>query len=164
MLTDFKSLKAGEKVRILCATLIFVGHFPLFPGTVGTLVTIPLYLLLAVWMPNILYICTLVVIIFIGVWSANLAERHYANKDPKPVIIDEMSGFLLTMLFIDPNPMNISLGFFIFRMMDILKPPPARWLEELKGGIGIVADDLVAGFYSNLLLQVILFVLRISMV
>ncbi len=161
-MADFKSLNTIEKARILCATLLFAGYFPLFPGTVGTLVTIPLYILLAAWLPSILYLCTLVIIIFIGIWSANLAERHYANKDPKPVVIDEMSGFLLTMLFVDPNPMNISLGFFIFRIMDILKPPPARWLEELRGGIGIVADDLVAGFYSNLLLQVILFLLRIS--
>jgi phosphatidylglycerophosphatase A len=162
-LVRFKTLKGIEKVQILCATLLFVGYFPFFPGTVGTLATLPLYLLLSVWLPSILYLCALVLTIFLGIWSANFAERHYGSKDPKPVVVDEMSGFLLTMLFIEPSIVNIALGFFIFRIMDILKPPPARWLEELKGGIGIVADDLVAGFYSNLVLQVVLFFLRITM-
>ncbi len=129
----------------------------------GTLATIPLYLLLSIWLPNTLYLFVLVFIIFLGIWSANFAERHFNSKDPKPVVIDEAAGYLLTMLFIEPYLTNIALGFLIFRIMDILKPPPARWLEELRGGIGIVADDLIAGFYSNLVLQLTLFFLRIVM-
>lgn len=123
--------------------------------------TIPLYLVISLWLPSLFYVFLLVLIIFLGIWSANFAEKHFSCKDPKPVIIDETAGFLLTMLFIEPTLVHILLGFIIFRIMDIVKPPPARFLEKLEGGSGIVADDLVAGFYSNLVLQLFLFLLNL---
>lgn len=157
----FQILRGSEKIKILFATFFFAGYFPLFPGTVGTLMTIPLYLALSLWLPTLFYVFFLILIIFLGIWSSNFAERYFDCKDPKPVIIDEAAGFLLTMLFIEPTLLHVLLGFILFRIMDIVKPPPARFLEKLEGGAGIVADDLVAGFYSNLLLQISFFLLTL---
>lgn len=160
-MANFKELKLLDKIKILCSTLFFIGYFPLIPGTMGTLAVIPFYLLLSALAPNVIYVLVLVILVVMGLWSAHFAEDYFEKKDPKPVVIDEAAGYLMAMLFIHPTLLNILLGFIIFRLMDIIKPPPARSLEQWKGGAGIMADDLVAGFYTNLLLQVLLLMFKL---
>jgi phosphatidylglycerophosphatase A len=79
----------------------------------------------------------------------------YKEADPRQVVVDEVCGYLVTMVFITSSLMNIIIGFFLFRFFDIVKPPPARSSERLPGGVGIVADDVVAGIYANIILQVV---------
>ena len=94
--------------------------------------------------------CPLVVAI--GIWAANQAETYFKRKDPGHVVIDEIAGQLVALLFMAPTPGRLIGGFFLFRLFDILKPYPARRLEALPGGTGIMLDDLVAGAYANVAL------------
>ena len=88
----------------------------------------------------------------IGVYSAGRAAPEWGD-DPGQVVIDEGVGFLFAVAFLPPNAGTIIAGFFVFRAFDIVKPPPARQLETLPGGWGIVADDIVAGLYSNAVIR-----------
>jgi len=95
------------------------------------------------------------VIVAVGIWSANHVEREL-GKDPGAVVIDEVAGMLVTLAFIDASVTAALAGFFIFRLLDVIKPPPARRLEDLHGGPGIVLDDVMAGIYSNLALRALI--------
>ena len=83
--------------------MMFVGYCPLVPGTIGTLAAIPVYLLLVLSLPKLFYFLSLILIFCLGIWSAQFAESFYETKDPKPVVIDEAVGFMVTMLFIEPK-------------------------------------------------------------
>jgi len=91
------------------------------------------------------------VIVVIGLWSATEAEHHFGGIDPGPVVIDEVVGMLMTLALHPVNIWGAIAGFFIFRVLDIVKPWPARRLELLPGGFGVVLDDMMAGVYGNLL-------------
>ena len=93
----------------------------------------------------------------VGVWAASVAARHFGREDPGPVVIDEVAGQLLTLLLTGVGVGGAIVGFFLFRVLDIFKPWPARQLESLPGGLGIMADDLMVAVYGNLLMR--LFVL-----
>jgi phosphatidylglycerophosphatase A len=93
--------------------------------------------------------------IALSIWVSGEAAVIFGRADPGQVVIDEVCGYLVTMFLIPPSLRNIILGFFLFRLFDIVKPPPERSLERLPGGFGIVADDVVAGIYANIILQVI---------
>ena len=88
----------------------------------------------------------------IGVYSASRAAPEW-GEDPGQVVIDEGVGFLFAVAFLPPSAGTVIAGFFVFRAFDIVKPPPARQLEALPGGWGIVADDIVAGLYSNAVIR-----------
>ena len=138
-----------RRVGVLVATVGGAGYFPVAPGTVGSAVGVGLYLL----MPRPWLVPVTVVITIIGIWAAGEAERHFAREDPGPVVVDEVAGQLLTLLFTGVGVRGAILGFFLFRILDIIKPWPANRLERLPGGLGIMADDLMAGVYGNLLMQ-----------
>jgi len=140
-------------VRFL-ASGFFSGHIPFAPGTMGTLVAIPLYLLLVNVLQGWLYAGAVVVLTLVAIWISGLAEKIYARKDPPQVVIDEIAGFMLTMTAVPPSAMYIIMGFILFRLFDILKPQPAGWINDrMRGGSGIVLDDIVAGLYANIVLQ-----------
>ena len=88
----------------------------------------------------------------IGVYTASRAAPQW-GKDPGQIVVDEGVGFLFAVAFLPPTAAAIIAGFLVFRALDIVKPPPARQLEALPGGWGIVADDVVAGLYSNAILR-----------
>ena len=140
---------------LLLATGFGVGNSPLAPGTLGTLVAIPIYYFLSE-NPSPLYEITLVGFFFLSVWISENAERFFGRKDDQRIVIDEIIGFLITMLWIPKTIPFIIIGFFLFRFFDILKPFPIRHLEKgLKGGYGVVLDDVVAGVYANIVLHVL---------
>ena len=140
-------------VRFL-ASGFFSGHIPFAPGTMGTLVAIPLYLLLISILQGWLYAGAVVALTLAAIWISGLAEKIYGCKDPQKVVIDEIVGFLLTMTAVPPSAMYIIMGFILFRLFDILKPQPAGWINDrMRGGSGIVLDDIVAGLYANIVLQ-----------
>ena len=98
---------------------------------------------------------------FVAVYTADVASREW-GKDPGRVVVDEGIGFLVTVAFLPTGWWTAIAGFFVFRALDIVKPPPARQLEALPGGWGIVVDDVVAGIYGNLMLRLLFFVMGMS--
>jgi len=95
----------------------------------------------------------LVAVVAVGTWAADRAALRLGPSDPRQVVVDEVAGQMLTLLFVPPTWRALVLGFLLFRVFDILKPFPARALERLPGGAGIMADDLAAAIYGNLVLQ-----------
>jgi phosphatidylglycerophosphatase A len=147
---------------VMLATGFGVGYSPIAPGTLGTLITIPLYYFLS----NIsapLYELTLITFFFLSVWISEKAEIVFGKRDDQRIVIDEMMGFLITMLWIPRTIFFISMGFILFRFFDILKPFPIRHLEKRwKGGFGVVLDDVAAGVYVNIILQIISYYFTLS--
>lgn len=140
---------------LIIATGFGVGYSPVAPGTLGTLVAIPIYYFLSD-IPSPLYEITLIGFLFLSVWISEYAERIFGKKDDQRIVIDEIIGFLITMLWVPKTILFVILGFFLFRFFDILKPFPIRSLEKrLKGGFGVVLDDVVAGVYANIILHLI---------
>jgi phosphatidylglycerophosphatase A len=144
-----------KRFILFLATGFGVGYSPIAPGTLGTLVAIPIYYFLSE-IPSPLYEITLVGFFFLSVWIAENAGRFFGKKDDQRIVIDEIIGFLITMLWVPKTIPFIIIGFFLFRFFDILKPFPIRRMErKLKGGYGVVLDDVLAGVYANIILQVI---------
>jgi len=140
---------------LLLATGFGVGYSPITPGTLGTLVAIPIYYFLSE-IPSPVYEITLIAFFFLSVWISANAETYYHKKDDQRIVIDEIMGFLITMLWIPKTAHFIIIGFFLFRFFDILKPFPIRRMErKLKGGFGVVLDDVLAGVYANIILHLI---------
>ena len=140
---------------VILATGFGVGYSPVAPGTLGTLIAIPIYYFLSE-IPSPLYEVTLVGFFFVSVWVSGNAERLFGKEDDQRIVIDEVIGFLITMLWVPKTIRFIIIGFVLFRFFDILKPFPIRRLEKrLKGGFGVVLDDVAAGVYSNIILQII---------
>jgi phosphatidylglycerophosphatase A len=121
------------------------GLSPRAPGTMGTLGAIPLYLLVA-RAGQAGTAAAALIVTAVGVWAASVVARDLGKKDPQVVVIDEVAGFLVTMLPVrELSWAAIGIGFLVFRGLDILKPWPVRRLEDLPGGWGIVMDDVAAG-------------------
>jgi len=131
------------------------GYLPIAPGTWGTLAAMPLVLGLS-FLPEAHQFVATGLFILLSFPVAGKAARLLGGKDPGPVVIDEAAGLLVTMLGIAAGPWQLAAGFFLFRVMDVIKPPPARMLEGLPGGFGVVADDLMAGVYANIALRFLL--------
>jgi len=139
-------------IRVI-STFFGVGYFPLIPGTAASLAAVILYFLLK---DNpLIYILTLAVLLVLGFLTSGKAEAAIGKKDPSSVVIDEVCGMLLSLLFLPHNIKLVILGFFIFRLLDTLKPFPVGRLERLKGSLGIMLDDLAAGIYTNIILQLV---------
>jgi phosphatidylglycerophosphatase A len=141
-------------VPIALATAFGAGYMPKAPGTLGSAVGLLLWFLLPAspWAHAV----AIALVAVAGTWSAGVAERHFGRHDPGQVVIDEVAGMLVT-LFLNPvSWFSAVIGFLLFRAADILKPFPARRFERLPGGLGIMADDVMAGIYANLALRAIL--------
>jgi phosphatidylglycerophosphatase A len=136
------------------------GYFPVMPGTAGSAVGVAVFFVLSP-LPLFLYIVTSVSFIFLSIWSADRAvplckTKSQENKDPSHIVIDEIAGYLVTMISFPFQWWYALGGFIIFRAMDIIKPYPADIIDSTtKGGVGIVLDDVIAGVYANIILQVI---------
>jgi len=143
----------------LIATLFFIGYAPVASGTVGTALVAVLYWLFFLFSPPLELIGWLIVLVVafaVGVYTADKAAPEW-GKDPGQVVVDEGVGFLFTVALLPTDAWTLIVGFFVFRALDIVKPPPARQLESLPGGWGIVVDDVIAGIYGNLILRVLLY-------
>ena len=160
ILKAFKSANLFDKVALILSIWFGTGLLPGMPGTFGTAGAIPLYLL-----TNFLgarYRALLILIIIIGaIWASHRAQSILDKVDPKEIVIDEVAGFLLAIIFIPFTLRNLIAGFFLFRFFDSLKPPPIKIIEKkVKGGLGVVLDDLVAGLYTYLSLRFLLYMLN----
>jgi phosphatidylglycerophosphatase A len=144
----------------LVATFFGAGRLHPGPGTWGSLAAALLWWLLAAQLPPsalvpvILFL--IVVTTVVGIRAATLEARGCGKKDPQHVVIDEVAGQLVTLIACPILWKPLLAGFILFRAFDIVKPPPIRSLEKLPEGTGIVVDDLGAGIYGLIVLQVLL--------
>lgn len=140
-------------VKIL-ATFFYVGYLPLIPGTFGSLAGLLLYYLAR---ENALFLTALTLgIMILGFLVSGEAERLTGRKDNREIVIDEVAGMLLSLWLVPFNPKFMLIAFFVFRLMDTLKPYPAGAFQKLRGSIGIMSDDIIAALYTNIVLQVVL--------
>ena len=133
------------------ATALGVGYVPFAPGTFGSAVGLLLWFVLP--SSPIAQAAAIVVVCVVGSWSGSVAERYFGRVDPGHVVVDEVAGMLVTLFLVPVGWIGAIAGFFLFRISDIIKPYPANRLERLPGGIGIMADDVMAGVYANLVLR-----------
>ncbi len=139
----------------LLATFFYSGLSPKAPGTVGTVASIPLVLFAYYWGSTIYVVLTMLVVIS-SIFVCQLYEQQNGGHDGGEIVIDEVAGFLITMALIPLTVKSVVLGFILFRLLDILKPFPISYLDKkVKGGFGVVLDDLVAGLIANIILQVL---------
>ncbi|MBJ6725610.1 phosphatidylglycerophosphatase A family protein [Geomesophilobacter sediminis] len=137
-----------KRCIVLLATWFGTGLAPIVPGTFGTAGAIPFFLILSP-LPLWIYLLTAVTFTVFACWVAGEAELVFGEHDPGKIVIDEVAGYLFTMAGVPVSVVSVLCGFFFFRVFDILKPQPARWLDRnLKGGYGVVLDDVAAGFYA----------------
>jgi phosphatidylglycerophosphatase A len=138
---------------LLVATFGYVGFFPVAPGTAGSLAALAFYALVR-WIGVPAFEGVMLLAIFAaGVWSSSVSERLLGGVDPGPVVIDEVLGMLVTLAWLPLSLAGVLAGFLLFRVLDIIKPFPARRLEDAPGGWGIMLDDVVAGLYGQLSLR-----------
>jgi len=136
------------------ATFFGAGYFPKAPGTAATIAAIPLYLILR-RLSAPLYIMALAKLFVAGVIASEAMEDEW-GKDPSRVVIDEVCGILITLISRPGGFGEIALGAALFRFFDIVKPWPVGAIDKkVKGGIGIMADDLAAGIMSALILALV---------
>lgn len=144
----------------LFATALGSGYSPIAPGTAGAIVgCVALWLfekyhLISTTTTPILFISLITVTTILGIIATNKLETEW-GKDPQKVVIDEVIGMWITMLFIPLTWLNLLIGFVLFRFFDIAKPLGVRKMESLGGGLGVMADDMLAGIYGNIVLLII---------
>jgi len=140
-------------VAFLAASVFGAGYAPIASGTVGSFVTL-VFIWLLPWTTFGLLV-TLVVVTLVGLWAGSRVERVLGRKDPGVIVIDEVAGMLLSVILL-PLPLSIPVltaAFLLFRLFDIWKPFPARESQVLTGGVGVMVDDLIAGFYALVLVM-----------
>jgi phosphatidylglycerophosphatase A len=147
------------RLAVFLATVAYCGYFPIAPGTVGSAAGLIVYLLVWWTRSPIVEVALMAVTFAVGTWAATLAERFFGDTDPGPVVIDEVLGMLVTLAFIPAGWSAALAGFVLFRVFDVIKPFPADRFEKLHGGLGIMADDAMAGVYANLALRLLIWLL-----
>ena len=146
------------RLAVFVATVAYCGYFPFAPGTVGSAAGLIVYLLVW-WAQSPAVEVGLIVVLFAaGVWAGTTAERYFGGIDPGPIVIDEVVGMLITLVFIPVGLSGALTGFVLFRIFDVVKPYPAGRFERLHGGLGVMADDAMAGVYANLSLRLIIWI------
>ncbi|MBI4826725.1 MAG: phosphatidylglycerophosphatase A [Nitrospirae bacterium] len=142
------------------ATLGFVGFMPIAPGTWGTGAAAVLVYLLAYMLDmttirgDWLLISIFIPLFILGVYAAGKSEKLLGKTDSGHIVIDEVCGYLITMLFLPKTLPWLIAGFFVFRLFDVVKPAPVRQVEKaVHGGLGVMLDDVLAAVYSNICLQ-----------
>ena len=143
----------------LAGTFFGAGLLKPGPGTYGSAVALALWITLAQTLhPAHLALCTLiaaVVVTLIGIPAATIVARESGREDPGHVVIDEVAGQLVALIFCPPDWAHAIIAFLLFRLFDILKPPPIRQIERLPTGTGIMLDDIGAGIYALIVLVLI---------
>ena len=132
------------------------GLAPVAPGTFGTLVAIPIALVLDRYAGDAGFALAIVILFVVGAWASGVTGRALGAPDHGSIVIDEVVAFLLVLFFAGVTPLHVALAFLLFRFFDIVKPPPIRQLDAaLKNGVGVMLDDLVAAGYALLVFALV---------
>jgi len=127
------------------------GLAPVAPGTFGTLVAIPMAMVLRANVPDPYFLAAIVVFALIGVWACGVTGRDLGVPDHGSIVWDEVVAFLLVLYFVGDDAFRVAIAFLLFRLFDIFKPPPIRQLDRaMKNGTGVMLDDLLAAGYTLL--------------
>ena len=147
------------RLAVFVCTFGYVGYFPIAPGTVGSAAGLVFYLLVWWAQSPIVEVGLIVALFAAGVWAGTITERYFGGIDPGPIVLDEVVGMLITLAFIPVGVAGALAGFVLFRIFDVVKPYPAGRLEQLHGGLGVMADDAMAAVYANLSLRLLIWLL-----
>jgi phosphatidylglycerophosphatase A len=137
----------------IIASALFSGYSPLASGTVGSFVGLAIYAIPGFEQATIL-LATSVVVFIVGIRTATVMENYYGH-DPAQVTIDEVLGMWLSLALLPKSVLVALVGFFVFRILDILKPFPAKRFDRMTGGFGIMMDDVIVAVYTNLILHLL---------
>lgn len=143
------------RLGLFIATCGYLGYVPVAPGTFGSAAGLLVYAVLRWSGSPALEVAVIVLLFAIGVWSSSVAEKHFGGVDPAPVILDEVVGMLITLALVPVSITGAIVGFLLFRLFDVVKPWPANRFEALHGGLGIMADDAMAGVYGNVVMRLL---------
>jgi phosphatidylglycerophosphatase A len=142
-----------RRLGLFIATCGYLGFVPVAPGTFGSAAGLLAWAAVQTSGSHFVEVLVIVVLFAVGVWSGTEAEHHFGGVDPGPVIMDEVVGMLITLAFLPVNWTGAFVGFLLFRLLDVVKPWPARGFERLPGGLGVMADDGMAALYGNLIMR-----------
>jgi phosphatidylglycerophosphatase A len=147
-----------DRLYLAYASGLYIGFIPGAPGTYASFATTLLYFFICRFYGGILpalHVSALCLISLTGILASAAISRRTGKEDPSYIVIDEVAGQLLTFLFLPVNFFNLAAGFVAFRVFDMWKPYPIRKLEAFENGVGVMADDLLAGVYGNVLLHIL---------
>ena len=137
------------------------GLAPVASGTFGTLLAIPIAAVLRTYLSDALFGAAIVMLALVGVWAAQVAGRNLGVSDHGSIVWDEVVAFLVVLFFVGGEVWRVAVAFAVFRFFDIVKPPPIRLLDQrIKTGFGVMLDDLVAAFYTLLVIALVLRMIR----
>ena len=149
-----------DRIARCCATFFYIGDFPVAPGSVASAAALLIAFLLHRWL--FLYIVVGVLVTAVGFMTSGRVEKLIGRKDPGCIVIDEVSGMMISFLFLPMTWPVMLTGFFLFRAFDMFKIFPANKFEDMGGARGIMLDDVMAGIYTNIVLQVAVKVIGIA--
>ena len=141
-----------QRLGLFIATCGYLGYVPIAPGTFGSAAGLAVFYAVRSTGSAGVELAAIILLFAIGVWSGTVAEHHFGGVDPGPIVLDEVVGMLITLAFIPVTIAGAVVGFFLFRILDVIKPWPSGRFEALPGGLGVMADDAMAALYGNLLM------------
>jgi len=145
-----------DRVGVFFATCSYIGYAPVAPGTFGSAAGLAVFAAVRASGSTFVEVAVIAGLFAIGIWSAAAAERYFARIDPSAVVMDEVAGMLITLAFLPVTVTGAIVGFVLFRALDVIKPWPSGRFEKLPGGLGVMADDGMAGIYGNLLMRLLI--------
>ncbi|MFH0887983.1 MAG: phosphatidylglycerophosphatase A [Planctomycetota bacterium] len=148
----------NNKLWVIIGSGGFCHKLPFLQGTFGTIEALFIYILVIFLAPSHIYLWTygfIIIFTILSIISGNISERYFSIKDPHSFVLDEVAGFFCSVIFLPTTYSYIILAFVLFRIFDIWKPFPISKLQNLSGGVGIISDDLAAGFYANICCQIV---------
>jgi len=145
-----------DKIILAISSALGFGYFPVASGTAGSIPGV--MIAYAFWklagagsLGSPAYLALIAILLAVGIWVSGRAEVIYGKKDCGKIVIDEVVGMMITLAFLPASWFNFAVGFFLFRLFDVLKPYPANWINDhMGGGKGVMLDDVAAGIYANI--------------
>jgi phosphatidylglycerophosphatase A len=145
----------NTKLANYFSTVVKIGYLPLAPGTWGSLAALAFWYLILPTFSSITFIVTIIIIFILGIYTSSVTERVLEKKDPSIIVIDEWVGQWIALLFLPKSFVWSIVAFALFRLFDIWKPYPIHRLDNIKGGFGIMIDDVLAGIYALIGVQLL---------
>jgi phosphatidylglycerophosphatase A len=142
-----------HRVGLFIATCGYLGYVPVAPGTFGSAAGLVVFYAVRSTGSTGVELAAIILLFAIGIWSGTIAEHHFGGVDPGPVVLDEVVGMLVTLALLPVSATGAIVGFFVFRVLDVVKPWPSARFERLPGGLGVMADDGMAALYGNLAMR-----------